>query len=224
MKLKPTPLILLLAAGLLGLGLWWHEQNQAQRISQSVQSEQLFPFQEQAVQQVTIATPKESLAFSKAADSTGQSTWQMTAPAQAPAKDASVAYLLSLLTSSKRLQSLSTTTSQKPEFGLDRPSAIVEVTLASGTVHRLVLGKPNFNRTGLYAQVNPPAIAKDPLTVVLVPIDLEAAVARDLADWQQSPKPVLKPAPAPTPNSSPSPGKIPQTPSPKASLRPTTPP
>jgi hypothetical protein len=140
--------------------------------------------------------------------------WMMTTPTKTIANDASVAYLLNLLATGERQQNLSVPATRKAEFGLDAPSAIAEVKLSNQKTHRLVLGKPNFNRTGLYALVDPPSDSKADLSVVLVPIDFETAVSRPIDEWkdkstQTEPKSGGKPAsstPAPvssTPQSSP---------------------
>ena len=214
MKVQKTPLILLAIALLLGAVVYLYEvQGKPQRETAKAQTEQLFAFKEEDVRSLTLTTPTQTLTFAKtpaARLSTSKSdqpaspqaapaetlTWAMTAPDQAVANDASIAYLLNLLATGKRQQTLTVPAAKQAEFGLDKPIAIAEVKLADQQTHRLVLGKPNFNRSALYAQADSPVQTKTDLTVVLVSTDFENAVNRPLADWKAK-KTAAQPSPTP---------------------------
>jgi hypothetical protein len=120
-------------------------------------------------------------------------------PEQGLASEASVAYLASLIATAQRqplTPDATETTLRVPvnrlaEFGLDQPLATIEVNLDNQTSHRMLLGKPNFNRSAIYAQVDPPATAAVDRRVVLVPTTFENAVNRPLNEWRDPP-------PAPT--------------------------
>ena len=231
MKLHKTPLILLTIALSLGVFVYFYEvQGKPQREAAQAQTEQLFGFKEEDVRSLTLTTPTQTLAFAKtpaaprssspkadalpkadSAPKTAQKTtaqpaaetlvWAMTQPDQAAANDASIAYLLNLLTTDKRQQTLKVPAAKLAEFGLDKPLAIAEVKLANQTNHRLLLGKPNFNRSGLYAQVDPPAQANVDRSVLLVSTDFENAVQRPLSEWKA--KPTDQPAKSQTPTPKP---------------------
>ena len=217
MKFQKMPLILLAIALSLGAFVYFYEvKGKPQREAAQTQAEQLFTFKEQDVRSLTLTTPTQTLAFAKtpaaqlssapkadaspkadaapktAQKATAQPTaetlvWAMTQPDKAAANDASIAYLLNLLTADKRQQTLKVPAAKLAEFGLDKPIAIAEVKLANQTSHRLLLGKPNFNRSGLYAQVDPPAQANGDHSVVLVSTDFENAVQRSLSEWKAKP-------------------------------------
>lgn len=104
-----------------------------------------------------------------------------------PASDASVAYLLNLVTSAKfdRTIKMTDPLKQRKEYGLDGPMATVEVRLKNQQSHHLVLGKPDFNKSFLYAQVDPSADVSKALDVVLVPADFENAVDRPISEWKK---------------------------------------
>lgn len=218
MKLQKMPLILLAIALLLGAVVYLYEvQGKTQREAAQAQTEQLFAFKEEEVRSLTLTTSTQTLAFAKtsaarlsSASKADQPTakasadtlvWAMTAPDQAAANDASVAYLLNLLATGKRQQKIAVPAAKQAEFGLDKPLAIAEVKLANQTIHRLIVGKPNFNRSGLYAQADPPAQTNADLSVVLVSTDFENAVKRPLSEWkakatdQQPAKPLNPPKP-----------------------------
>ncbi|NJP09531.1 MAG: DUF4340 domain-containing protein [Leptolyngbyaceae cyanobacterium RU_5_1] len=208
MKLQRTPLILLTIAVLLGAGVYLYEQGNPQREAAQEQAKQVFSFKEDEVQELTLKTPQHTLSFrqalavpasqpsQKAAPASPQpqsSTWRMTAPNSALANEASVAYLLNLLTTAKSEQPLTVPATKQPEFGFDAPLATVDVKLKDQKQHRLVLGKPNFDRSAMYAQADPAAQPNADLSVLLVPMEFENAVSRPLAEWQQLEKPNIKP-------------------------------
>lgn len=208
MKLRRTTLGLLLAAALLGGGLALYELQASQQSQTTATPQKLVPFEEQEIQAVTVKTPKTTLSFTRVARSpqpspaAGSSTWQMTAPKTAPANDASVAYLLSEIATGQSDQSFTISPQRQAEFGLDQPLATIDLKLTNGKTHQIVLGKPNFNRTGLYALINAPTQAptksstQPPTeqTVKLVSMDFETAVQRPLDEWY-----ALPPSPSPSP-------------------------
>lgn len=226
MKLQRTPLILLLLALALGSVVTAMEFSRSAKQPQAGQTptEPLFGFKESDVKVLRLTTPNQTLLFEKAPATAAVSPkeaarslpsitsteWQMRQPEKTQANDAHVAFLLNLLATGSRLKTLQAAPDKAAEFGLDKPSAIAEVTLANQTTHRLRLGKPNFDRSGIYAQIDPPAQPGAMLSVVLVPIDFENATNRPLAEWKAidsktAPKPqVVKPSPSPKPSPEPS--------------------
>jgi hypothetical protein len=107
-----------------------------------------------------------------------------------PASDASLAFLLNLLTTGKSDRTLVMTdpAKQRKEYGLDEPVATVEVKLNNQQTHRLILGKSDFNGTFLYAQSDPPPDKSEDIEVLLVSPDFQNAVNRPLSEWKSSPK------------------------------------
>jgi hypothetical protein len=186
MKLQRTTLILLLLAlGLGGFVYFYEIQGATQRQEAKEQQRQLFSFEEDRVQSFTIEKQNQTLKFERSKQS-GASKWQMKSPSDAPASDAAVAYLLDLLASGTSDRTLTVGATQLREYGLDRPQATVEVKLNNGQTHRLLMGKPDFNRNFLYAQVDPPAQPTDRIKVLLVSTNFENAVSRPLSEWKQA--------------------------------------
>jgi hypothetical protein len=218
MKLQKGPLVLLCAAALLGGFVYLYEiQGSAQRQQTQLESKQLFAFKEAEIESCVLKTPKQTLTFKRSSITTptpkppksSPSPWSLTLqPANGklqppvPASDSSVTYLLNLLATGQR-QPLATdapeTTlnippARSPEFGFDKPLATIEVILKNQARHRLILGKLNFDRSALYAQVDPPQTGTGDLNVVLVSIDFENAISRPLTEWQDTlTKPLKKP-------------------------------
>ena len=246
MKLQKTTIVLvLLALGLGGVVLVSELRGSKQGQEQQASGQRIFNFEESQVQAFTVKTEGQTLEFvktaatnvpqptpsakpspaQKAAESPkATSKWQLQAPVKAPADDASVAYLLSLLATGRSDRTLKVPAAQKAEFGLDQPSATIEVKLQNQQTHRLVLGKPDFNGSFLYAQADPPATSASEISVLLVSPDFNNAVTRPLSEWQA--KPETPPQPQPSPESSPSPTASPEveaSPSPTSEPAPETP-
>lgn len=213
MKIQRTPLILLAIAALLGsvVVVLETQRNQPSEVAQT--SQKLFPFEEADVQAFTLTTPIYTRSFVKTVPAAGAKSaspsptpatkagvWQMTEPQAAIASDGAIAFLLNLLGTSRSEKTVTVPTAQLAEFGLAQPQAIVEVTLQNQKKHRLVLGNPDFNRSFLYAQVDPPASPTPEQTIHLVSLDFETAVNRPVEEWLQQaadrPQP-LPPAPKP---------------------------
>lgn len=193
MKLNRTPLILLIVALLLGGIVYLQEQRTVPPVPSKAQT--LFGFDEADVRSLSLETPKQNLSFVKNA-APNPAIWQMTEPNLSPANDASVAYLLNAIASAKSAPPLTVPIAKQAEFGFDAPLATVNLTLKDNKTHRLILGKPDFNRTTLYAQIDPQPSAD--LKIFLVSLDFENAVNRPLSEWQLKPETKLK---VPTPKS-----------------------
>jgi len=193
MKLKPPTLILLAAALVLGIAVYLAEsQNGGQT---SADGSPIFEFQEDQVQAFTLRLDNgDRLSFEQADDA-----WQMTAPEQTPASDASVAYLLNLLATASSDRTLTVPASDLDDFGLDDPLALIQVELDTGETRSLTLGDYDFNRSFLYAQTDASAStaatpdagaasAEGEVEVLLIPATFENAVSRPLEEWQASPE------------------------------------
>jgi hypothetical protein len=203
MKFQRTPLFLVLIASLLGGFVYFHEMKAPpKQDTTKAPTNPLFAFKAEEIQAFTLMTKGKSLSFVKAPEmnvtqkpgnkpEAGKSSvpiWVMTAPKHLPANDASVVYLLNLIVTGKGQQPLMVPSSRRAEFGLDQPLATIEVRLNNQQSHRLVLGKPNFNRSSLYALIDPTVQPNAELSVVLVSMDFESAVNRPIAEWQHSPE------------------------------------
>ena len=179
MKLNRTPVVLLIVAVLLG-GVVYLQQTIPPPVKSEAQL--LFGFEEADVRSLNLKTLEQNLSFVKNAPP-NPAIWQMTSPNQVRANDASVAYLLNAIASANSAAPLTAPTAKQAEFGFDSPLATVELTLKDSKTHRLILGKPNFNRTSLYAQIDPQPGSE--LKIFLVSLDFENAVNRPLSEWQQ---------------------------------------
>ncbi|MBD2741454.1 DUF4340 domain-containing protein [Coleofasciculus sp. FACHB-1120] len=220
MKLKRTTWILILLALSLGGFVYFYEIKGApQREAAQAKQKEIFSFEKDQIQALTVKSQEQTLKFERvtqeAVDKTSISQWQMKAPSNAPASDPSVSYLLNLLVDGKSDRTLSIFPNQLQEYGLDKPQATVEVRLNNQQTHQIILGKPNFNSSFLYAQVDPPAQTPQQLEVLLVPIDFEYGVKRPLSEWKAketvqkdspdktSDKAIPSQSPQPSPSSSP---------------------
>lgn len=186
MKIKPTTLGLLVAAVALGGVVLLVAQQPAPRPDRNSQTvteaeQPLFAFQEADVQALTLKTRLHTLKFER--DKSGK--WQMLEPDKIAASDPSLAFLLDLVITDKTPRTITAPLSDREQFGLHQPLATLDLTLKDQTTHRLVIGEYDFNRTHFYAQVDPPADAKE-LQVVLVSPNFDNAVNRPIGEWKQT--------------------------------------
>jgi hypothetical protein len=199
MKFKPTTLALVAIAILLGGVVYFTEtRNSSSPETTEEAGGSIFEFEESQVQSFTVETPDQMLSFEK--DDAGQ--WQMQQPESAPASDASVAYLLNLLATGESDRTLTVPAADTAEFGLDEPSATINVVLDNEETHQLVLGGANFDNSAIYAQADPeansePSADEAETTVLLVSPDFVNAVNRPLEEWRSLS------ATEPTPSASP---------------------
>lgn len=226
MKLQRTTLFLLCTAILLGGVVYLAETQEAkQREVAKITKLPIFGFKEDQIQALTIYQDEETLEFERA---TGKDTgWRLKTPKDVPASNAAVAFLLNLLVEGKSDRSFLIKPKQLPDYGLDKPLAVISIKLKNQQSHQLILGKPDFNRSSLYAQVDPSVQLPNSWNVLLVPIDFEYAVNRPLSEWQSKseldiPKPSptsTSPTPTPSPTASPTPAETSQ-PLPSATQKP----
>ncbi len=182
MKLPKTTLILLLLAlGLGGFVYFYEIRGAAQRQEAKSNAEELFAFTEDQVKSFSIKNQSQTLKFEQI-----DSKWQMKEPNDTPASGASVAFLLNLLETGKSNRTFSVPTTQLAEYGLTQPLSAIAITLKNAETHQLILGKPDFNGSFLYALADSPAKSKGNIDVLLVSPDFANAVNRQLSEWKSS--------------------------------------
>jgi hypothetical protein len=216
MKIQRTPIILFAIAALLGsVVLITETQRGAKQAATQSTRQKLFPFEESDVQAFTLTTLTGTKSFqkmpapatvqpkpdaSKPQASASTEVWQITAPQKAIASEGAVAFLLNLVGTGRSEKTLQVPPPRLAEFGLDQPQATLDITLKNQKKHRLVLGNSDFNRTFMYAQIDPPNASTSDQTIHLVSLDFENAVNRPIEEWQQQaadkPQP-LPPRPKP---------------------------
>jgi hypothetical protein len=197
MKLQRTTLILLLLAlGLGGFVYFYEIQGTPQRQEAREKQQQIFTFKEEQIQSLRVVRQNQTLQFDRVKN--GKTEWRMQSPEKVPASEGAIAYLLDLLVGGTSDRVLTVPAAQLSDYGLQQPQATVEVTLNDGKTHRLVLGQPDFNRSFLYAQADPPSPQPDSASVLLVSPNFENAVDRPLAEWKQASAPTQKSTEPPT--------------------------
>jgi hypothetical protein len=205
MKFQRTSLGLVIAALVLGGAVYYFEFRQKPQRSEVQVAKPIFSFKESDVQAFTVRKPAQTLSFELTTVAPRQ--WMLRSPENTAADEGVVAFLLNLMATGKSDRTLSIPVARKSEFGLDQPAATVEVKLKNQQTHRLVLGKPNFNRNFLYALADPPGNPNQDLAVLLVPIEFQNALDRPLTEWKKQ-----KPSPTPSPDVPNPPSSVPPTP------------
>ena len=99
-----------------------------------------------------------------------------------PANEAYVVFLLDQMVKGKGDR---ITIDPRIDYGLNQPQATIDVKLNNGKTHQLILGKPNFNNTSVYAIADPTAPANQSPQVLVISNNFENAVNRPLSEWKQ---------------------------------------
>jgi len=205
--MKRTTLVLVILAIALGGFVYFDEmkrKNQSEQVAQNPQKQinqpnsshqsnqqekkQIFSFNTSDIQSISIKTQDYKLDLEQEGKPEPPK-WLVKLPASTtpkPAQEAIVSYLTDLLTKGKSENIIPVPGSQLGEFGLDKPLAVIDVKLKSQEKHQLILGKPNFNNTLLYAKVGDPNSRGQSIEVLLVSKDFANAVNRQLSEWEDS--------------------------------------
>ena len=184
MKLQRTTLVFAASALILGGGVYFYESQVAskQRATQQAQK-QIFGFEEEQIQSLTIEKGKKTLKFERMKDK--KKSWRMMHPKKVSASGGTVVFLLDLLATGKSDRAFTISPSQRQNYGLDNPLARIKIQLNNQETHELILGKPNFNNQLIYALKDPSSQPNQKLEVLLVPNDFQDAVERKLSEWKQ---------------------------------------
>lgn len=111
---------------------------------------------------------------------------QQTNLTKVPANEAYVVFLLDQMVKGKGDR---VTADPRVDYGLTQPQATIDVKLNDGKTHQLILGKPNFNKTSVYAIADPSTQANQSPQVLVVSNNFENAVNRPLSEWKQPEQP-----------------------------------
>jgi Domain of unknown function (DUF4340) len=177
-NMQRNTLILLMIALSLSTAVYYlqHYQEIKKELSESQKSsEKIFDFTREEIKTITIKNFNQTLEFERVESS----QWQMKKPQNKPANNASVAFLLHLLTTAKKTESFLADQTKLQEYGLDQPQTIIEITLKGEKKGKLILGKTNFNGSLLYAMND--QRENNQIEVLLIPIDFQYAINRK--DW-----------------------------------------
>ncbi|MEM7552706.1 MAG: DUF4340 domain-containing protein [Cyanobacteria bacterium P01_A01_bin.84] len=186
MKLPRTTIILLLLALGLGVFVYFYEiQGAPQRQEAQEKEKQIFSFTEKDVQALSIKTANSTIKLERQSPTSDDKKWLIKSPISSPAKYAYVSYLMNLLVAGKSEESLSTTSKQLNDYGLEKPSVTIDIQLKNKKNHKLVLGGSNFDKSSIYARKNPSSQSDSKVNILLVSPDFINAVNRDISEWKQ---------------------------------------
>jgi Domain of unknown function (DUF4340) len=124
--------LLVLVAGL-GAYLYWYEVPKAER---EAKKEKLVDVERDAITGVTLDFPDRQIVLLKE-----DGAWKLTKPLEAPADETAVNALLGVLTGAEVQRTLDELPKDLAPFGLDRPDPTVQLTVATGSVPPIHVGK-----------------------------------------------------------------------------------
>ncbi|ELR98007.1 DUF4340 domain-containing protein [Gloeocapsa sp. PCC 73106] len=182
MKLKKTTGVWLAIALALGGFVYWFEVVESEK-SQLLEAKQrlLFHFTPEEIKTITIETSNRTIVLERQSHDPPQ--WVIKQPEEVPAATPSVMFLINLLVTAQSNRNFSVASTQKSDYGLDQPTAIVNIELYNQRLHQLILGQIHRDENQIYAQIDPNQ--EEMVTVSLLPITFYYAITRDLREWKQ---------------------------------------
>jgi hypothetical protein len=197
-SMKRSTLGLVAFAVLFGGGIYIYDSVIAPQQKQAKADRQmLFTFKPEDIQGLKITGSTPVRLERRAKPETSEPQWELREPEVINASDGAVAFLTGLFSRSNPEAPTETPSDRRPDFGLDRPLGTVEITLKNKTVHRLVLGKPTFDNSALYAEIDPGKGATFKLHQVAP--EFSPAIGRPLAEWKYTAEfPTNRPSASPS--------------------------
>jgi len=143
----------------------------------------IFPFPTEAVKEIDLTIDGNGISFAK----TGSNPhpWMMITPEKTRASDAAIAFLLNLFPSAQKKIELLATDNLRQEYGINANSPIITITLEGRDRYQIILGKPNFDDTQIYAEVIFPDEDGIPAQIYLISKSFQYALERDFEEWKQ---------------------------------------
>ncbi len=199
MKIERSTIVLVVLACITGTAYGVYQLAVVPRQEQTeLQSKKLFSWTEDQVNKLSVQTPTDLLVFERRADA-NPTPWQMVEPRQILASDASISFLLNLLSTQSSESTVTIPRDRLAEFGLVNPSITIDIALKDQTTHQMLLGNPDFSGNSLYALVDPDPNAAE-VEVRLVSNQFQFGTSRDLAEWEYTEPPEPIPSPGSSPN------------------------
>jgi len=187
MKLQKTTLVLMIAALILAIGVYFLELQQTnQQNDNQVNQQKLFDFTTADIVGLTITREinNQPQVITLVRGNEKTSLWQMQQPDNSPANDAVVDFLVGLLVETKTKAPILVNDNQFIEFGLNLPLATIEIKLRNQQIFKLILGKQTFDKGSLYAYKDEGNKNKK---VFIVPLNFQNAIDRSLSEWKIAP-------------------------------------
>ncbi|AFZ34075.1 hypothetical protein Sta7437_0467 [Stanieria cyanosphaera PCC 7437] len=185
MKLQRTTCLLIIFAAILGSWVYFYEiRGEQQKTISATNQQQIFNLTEAQINKIIIQKSNQTLEFERTGKN--EQPWQMKQPQNVPANDATIAFLLDLITNGKSDRIFTVPQSDLSQYGLDNPIAHIMIESNNQTTQEIFLGQPSLNEELIYAYT-PVSGTKTGLNVLLVSRNWQYAVDRELSEWQQNP-------------------------------------
>jgi hypothetical protein len=180
---RSTWILVAVALGLGAVVLVGEGVRQSTSETQETAGDPLLAADESEVTTFTVRRQGETLSFELT-----DGEWMMTAPEAEAAEPGAIAFLLNSITQDDILRRLTLAPGEEADFGFDNPPGEVDITLADGSQHTLLLGDVAPGNTAVYVLWDAPELPLDPedepISLYLAHPNLVNAINRPLAEWQ----------------------------------------
>jgi hypothetical protein len=183
MKLPASTWILILLA--LGLGgfVYYQEVYRSNQLAiDRSANNKLFDLKKEDIEKIAIVLPKQTIELEKTARDIDP--WQLKKPNDVVANTGIVVFLVDLLVNTKRDRKIDVAPIQLVEYGLDKPTAKLEIRGQNDQKYELNLGRISFDEQFIYGLIPNRNNSSDKVQVLLLPKNFRDAVMRDPREWK----------------------------------------
>ncbi|BAQ66545.1 hypothetical protein GM3709_3310 [Geminocystis sp. NIES-3709] len=177
--------MVILALGLTGFVYFSEIKNQGLDISSKIEEkedkkENIFSFDSKDIKGIVIEVNNQKISFEK----TDKDIWEMIQPEKLTASDAAISFLVNLFNQAENKIQIPLTEEKRQEYGLVQSSYKIQWRLKNDEQYQMILGKPNFDDTQIYAEVKFPDSVKTKQNIFLVSKSFQYAIERDFNEWK----------------------------------------
>ncbi|MBL1211281.1 DUF4340 domain-containing protein [Geminocystis sp. GBBB08] len=188
MKFNRTTIsLVILALGLTGFVFFTEIKNQGFNLTPKAENqekkEKIFPFDTNEIKTISIQVNGNKISFEKTKDS--NQSWQMIQPQKITASNAAMSFLVNLFSQAENKVEIPLTEDKREEFGLNKSQHQIWLTLNNNEKYHIILGKPNFDDSQIYAEVNFPKSVNSKQNIFLLSKSFQYAIERDFDEWKE---------------------------------------
>jgi hypothetical protein len=182
-KLPVSTWILIVLTLGLGSFVYYREvYNKPKQQILTTEAKKLFNFPKEEIKGITIERPRQKIELVKTARKIN--AWQMKKPEDVVANTGAVIFLVELLLDSQIDRTLTISSNQLAEYGLDKPTAKIIVLLQNSRTQTLILGRVSFDDRFIYGYRSDGVTQASEITLLLLPKTFQEAVTKETKEWQ----------------------------------------
>jgi hypothetical protein len=170
--MKRNTLILVLIAALCGGYAWYELKKGKERDAAEDTTAPAFTFKAEEVTALTLTSQGKTVVAEKNADG----KWVVVQPITSDGDQITIKEVIDTMAGAKTQRLLKASAEEMQSFGLSSPSAVAEMKMKDGQMHRVIFGAKDFSGSSVYAKI-------DQMTdVAILPVTVQLMAEKKLND------------------------------------------